>query len=79
MPVQIKISATLRDFISDYDPVQGLSLPLESGDTPGTMIEKLGVPLAKVKVIMVNGKHAQLETPLREGDRLGIFPPVGGG
>jgi molybdopterin converting factor small subunit len=33
----------------------------------------------KVKIIFLNGIHASGEETLREGDRVGVFPPVAGG
>ena len=35
----------------------------------------LGLPLDRVKMIMLNGRGATLETPVREGDRVALFPP----
>jgi molybdopterin converting factor small subunit len=43
------------------------------------MVERLGIPLEKARLVFVNGKKADLETVLHGGERVGIFPPVGGG
>ena len=50
----------------------------EGADVAGAL-EALGVPLEGAKIILVNGRHAELATRLEEGDRLSVFPPVGGG
>ncbi len=42
-------------------------------------LHQLNVPEEEVKLIFVNGKHAKGDNVLSEGDRVGIFPPVGGG
>ncbi len=43
------------------------------------VIHTLKIPCEEVKVVFVNGKHASLQTKLKDGDRIGIFPAVGGG
>ena len=42
------------------------------------MVE-LGIPLDMPKVIMLNDKQGKLEDNLKDGDRITVFPPVGGG
>jgi molybdopterin converting factor small subunit len=39
----------------------------------------IGLPPGVVGLILVNGVHADTETPLRDGDEVSLFPPVGGG
>jgi sulfur-carrier protein len=43
------------------------------------LLESIKVPLEAVKVIFINGVHARVDDALREGDRVGVFPPVAGG
>ena len=31
------------------------------------------------KLVFINGRRATLNTILKDGDRLGVFPPIGGG
>lgn len=38
-----------------------------------------GIAEDAVHSVMVNGHRGTFETRLRGGDRLGLFPPVGGG
>lgn len=53
--------------------------PLET--TVQEVIENLGirVDLYPIGIMVLNGRHASLETILHEGDVLGLFPKVGGG
>ena len=37
------------------------------------------IRLAEIQMILVNGRRATIDTPLVDGDRLGLFPAVGGG
>ena len=50
---------------------------------PGTpvsrVIAELGLPGEEVTLIMVNGARQQADFPLQGEERLGLFPPIGGG
>jgi sulfur-carrier protein len=39
----------------------------------------LPITATDAKLVFVDGKRAQPDTPLHGGERIGIFPPVGGG
>ncbi len=53
---------------------------LDQGQTIKALAEYLGLPLARVKIVMVNGKQGDLETPVSDNDLVYIFPPaIGGG
>jgi sulfur-carrier protein len=43
------------------------------------VIEGLGIDLTEIGVIMINSRHCQFESILKEGDQLAIFPVIGGG
>ena len=43
------------------------------------LIEDLEVPKEIVKIIFVNGKREKISYQLKNHDRLGIFPAIGGG
>jgi molybdopterin converting factor small subunit len=43
------------------------------------VVEELGIPSDQVKLIFVDGKKEGLEFRLSGGERVGLFPPVGGG
>ncbi len=74
MQVHIKCFATL----SDHTPADGV-LALPAGGTVENALAGIGLTAADVKLIFVNGRHAETATPLADGDQLGIFPAVGGG
>jgi molybdopterin converting factor small subunit len=54
-------------------------IDVEDGVCVKDVIQKLRIPIDSVKLIFVNGVHAKVDTALNDGDRLGLFPPVGGG
>jgi molybdopterin converting factor small subunit len=38
-----------------------------------------GVDEGEIHLVMINGSHGTLDSLLQDGDRLGLFPPIGGG
>lgn len=74
MQIEIKCFATLSDFTPE-----GNVLAVGDGTTIQQVIDLLGITVEDVKIMFINGKHKSLESVLKEGDRLGLFPAVGGG
>jgi len=54
-------------------------LEVGEGTTIKALLENLNVPLETVKLIFLNGIHSKDTEVLKDGDRLGVFPPVAGG
>jgi sulfur carrier protein ThiS len=77
MPIQIQIR--LYASLKPLEPPSAASHPLAPGTTAGEVLAQLDVPSARVKLVFVNGRKADLSRVLEDGDRLGVFPPVGGG
>ena len=73
--VQIKLFATL----SKFTPTASDHYPVTFGMTVGELANHLNLPVNQVKLIFINGRKCPLDTVLKKGDRIGIFPPVGGG
>ena len=73
--IEIKLYATLQP----YAPSNASCYPIEAGTSIEQLIQTLKIPKDQVKLVFANGVKCGLETPLKAGDRIGIFPPVGGG
>ena len=73
--IQIKLFATLKRFM----PTSAENYPIETGTTIRALLQQLDVPESKAKLIFIDGVKAELTTALKGGERIGIFPPVGGG
>jgi len=71
----LKCYATL----SALQPENAGHFPLEPDETVERLIARLGIPGEEVAVVFVNGRTAPRETVLADGDRVGLFPVVGGG
>jgi len=75
MPISIKCFATLDKF----QPENPDSFPINPGESVIDLMDRLEIPKKEVHIIFVNGVGAKPETLLKEGDRVGLFPAVGGG
>ena len=53
--------------------------PIDAGISIHSLLEQLKIQPEKAKLIFVNGVKADLTETLKGGERVGIFPPVGGG
>jgi molybdopterin synthase sulfur carrier subunit len=56
----------------------------EDRDYPGgtdcrRIVAEVGLEEEELGIVLVNGRHASLDLPLKEGDTLSLFPLVGGG
>jgi len=73
--IQIKLFATLQRFM----PASAENYPIETGTTIRMLLQQIDLPENKAKLIFIDGIKAELTTVLEGGERIGIFPPVGGG
>ncbi|GAB6137752.1 MoaD/ThiS family protein [Halanaerobaculum tunisiense] len=89
MKVEVKLFSGLQDKCK-VEEIPGIDIEgelkeavidIEEGSTLDNLIDRLGlkdIPL----IIMINGKKTRKDEEnilLEERDRIGIFPPVGGG
>ena len=75
--IEVHLYGKLRRFSENSDPKsQSVALAgWQFGDTVGRVIERLGIPLQELGTnIFLNGRYANLETRIQDGDRLGLFP-----
>jgi molybdopterin converting factor small subunit len=73
--IELKLFAGLQV----YKPESAEAYPIQAGTTIQDLLRDLAIPETKAKLIFVNGIKADLDTGLKGGERVGIFPPVGGG
>ncbi len=75
MQITVKLNASLRQsgkFVSNDGT---LLLEIEENAPAREIVQKLGIPLEKVKMIILNGKGAGFDSLLNDGDRIALFPP----
>lgn len=72
--VEVRLFATFREGrkkISYVDP--------EKAHNGEDICRLYGIPMEEVAIFLVNGRHSDLQKPVKDGDILALFPPVGGG
>ena len=78
MRIELKLYASL----SRYMPEEWRDSPtveVNEEITVKGLLRAIKVPLKAVKLVFLNGVHTKGDEVLREGDRVGVFPPVAGG
>ena len=79
MLVEVRLYATLRDY-SPPNAVNGVfSVTLSAGASLADLMTLLGIAANKVHLRMVNGVGVTEQHLLKDTDRIGLFPPIGGG
>ena len=73
--IHIKLFATLQRF----SPSSADNYAIDPGISIRNLLEKLDIPEEKARLIFIDGVKASLSSTLTGGERVGIFPPVGGG
>ena len=73
--IQLKLYASLRRFT----PASAARYSLEKGTTIRGLIEKLDIPAEQVKLVFINNVKQGLDFILNGDERVGLFPPIGGG
>jgi len=73
--IQLKLFATLQEFT----PPSADNYSIDPGISIFDLLEQIKMPREKAKLIFINGVKAELTATLEGGERVGIFPPVGGG
>ena len=74
MKIELNLYASLARSVPRTGPVE-----VDGETTILGLLQRLNVPMDRVKIIFLNGIHASGNETLHEGDRIGVFPPVAGG
>ncbi|SKA74517.1 MoaD/ThiS family protein [Desulfobaculum bizertense] len=75
MKINVKCFATL----STFDPKEPENFEVPDGITVAQLIELLGIEREEVKIMFINSTHVKDSATIQDGDRVGLFPAVGGG
>ncbi|MCE5285946.1 MAG: MoaD/ThiS family protein [Pelosinus sp.] len=76
--IEVRLYATLRSLIPEA-PKGVLTANLPEESTVEGLLREIKVDPEAIHMLMVNGVSSSFELVLKEGDRVGLFPPVGGG
>jgi len=73
--IRLHLYAGLKGLVPDCPE----EIPISSGTTVADLLARLGIPPEKIHLVFVDGKKSDLREALQGGERVGVFPPVGGG
>ena len=79
MKIEANLYATLSRYLPERLEKGSCVVDVADGATVDDVLQQLNIPIDLVKLIFVDGIHAGRESNLKDGSRLGVFPPVGGG
>ena len=82
MKVEVKLYGMLRanrPTEAEGLPHQPFAMMLPNGATAVQVAAQLGIADGLVTAVAINGKTAELDTGLQEGDQISLFPPSAGG
>jgi len=79
MKIELRLYASLAAYMPGNTAGNPLTVEVSEGTTIRGLLQQLEVPREDIKVVFLNGIHATDEDVLKEGDRVGLFPSVGGG
>jgi molybdopterin converting factor small subunit len=78
MQVQVKLFSRFREHLPPEARGEA-TVQLPDGATIDDLVDRLGI-VRRIKLITINGeRQADYSRPLRDGDRVRIFPVVVGG
>ncbi|MBU2702429.1 molybdopterin converting factor small subunit [Sporomusaceae bacterium BoRhaA] len=78
MVLEVRLYATLRRYAPNS--LNGIiSLTVPERITVLDLVKQLKMDPAEIHLIMINGLGREFDERLTDGDRVGLFPPVGGG
>ncbi len=60
-------------------PEDAENFPIKESETVSAVLDRVGIPIEEVKIVFINGVSSKFDTILSDGDRVGVFPAVGGG
>jgi len=79
MSVRVKLHAILWKFLPPGSEDNTAVLEVPDGSTVADVITRLGIPPTNARMLLSGDDYLELETPLRDGQELSIFPPLAGG
>ncbi len=77
--VEVRLYASLRRYYPDLKSGESLSLALDDNVNLENLLDRLKVPRKEITIVMVNGQREDGSYLLQDGDRIGVFPLIGGG
>ncbi|NFL54051.1 MoaD/ThiS family protein [Clostridium botulinum] len=75
MKIEVRLFAYFREG-RDKKYFMGIN---KENITSRHILEELNIKVEEVAILLINGRDGKVDTLLKDGDVLSLFPPVGGG
>ncbi len=79
LTVEVRFYATLQKYHPGLRIGEPLGITLDDKARLGNLFSELKIPKEEIKIALVNGKREEESYLLKDGDRIGLFSPIGGG
>ncbi len=80
MHINLRLLGSYRSLLGDSNAAPAaVSLPLSEGATVADLLAQLPIPGGTAPTALVNGRHAELDHRLKDGDEVSVFQAAGGG
>jgi molybdopterin converting factor small subunit len=79
MDVDLYLYASLANYLPGGPGRRHADVSLKDGSDVRELVNIFKIPEKEVKLVFINGVKKNLDTRLGQNDRVGLFPPVGGG
>ena len=73
--IQLELQTTLKRFL----PAAHEHYPIEPGLRVRDLLEQLGIAEYEVNLVFINGTSANFDSTIEGGERVVLYPPLGGG
>ena len=72
--IEVRFFATLRESRGKI-----ARIPAEEASAASDILRRFDIPEEEVSILLINGFHSKPGDPVKDGDVVSLFPPVGGG
>ena len=79
MKIRVKLFGTLKQHISDYDPVHGLEVEIPDGAKVEDLFSHLEIPQIDTPIVTLNHRIVKTEEKLIDGSEVSLIQQVSGG
>ena len=73
--IQLELQTSLKRFL----PAAHTSYPIEAGIRVRDLMDQLGIAEYEVNLVFIDGAAANLDSTIEGGERVMLYPPLGGG
>ena len=77
--IELRLFGDLKKYLDGYEIGSSYTMQLNDNSTIIDILALLFIPKKEIKIFLVNGRPTKLDSPLKDNDRVAIFPAIVGG